>query len=173
MSEENLLLQGTRDIATRDILPSLPPLPPRSQACSASSCPISLPPFCRMNFTEEKLRTWENEPVGFWSNLPRSVQWFLVSFPRLCWIWCSDDFASWLKQAWWVNYCFPEKATLSRRDWKGEKKPYVWWNSLYVIWHINMMTHKLPFFQQCSWKKPISSGKSQKFQCWFKRKMLN
>ena len=136
---------------------------------------LCLPPqSCRMNFTEKKLRTWgEGEVSCFIDQISPSVFSGYSGFSKTL----MDLVLRWLcilAKTWWVNYCFPKKATLSRRAWKnGGEKPYVWWNLLYVWWCINRMIHKLCFFQECSSKRPISSGKSQQFQCGFKIKMLN
>lgn len=56
------------------------------------------PPTSQNEFHWREAENMEKEPAGLWTNFPQSVQWLFVGFPRLCWIWCSDDSESWLRQ---------------------------------------------------------------------------
>ena len=76
------------------------------------------PQSCRMNFTEKKLRTWgEGEVSCFIDQISPSVFSGYSGFSKTL----MDLVLRWLcilAKAWWVNYCFPKKVTLSRRAWK-------------------------------------------------------
>lgn len=161
--------QGAKGITTWDLVPSHSPLLPESQACSAS-----LPNLAEWISLK---RSWEHEGRGksvvSLTKSPPVCSVVIVGFPRLWWIWCSDDFASWLRHDEWITVFLRKPHFQEEPERMGGEKPYVWWNLLYVWWCINRMIHKLCFFQECSSKRPISSGKSQQFQCGFKIKMLN
>lgn len=57
-----------------------------------------LSPTSQNEFCWREAENMEKEPAGLWTNFPQNVQWLFVGFPRLCWMWCSDDSESWLRQ---------------------------------------------------------------------------
>lgn len=111
---------------------------------------LCLPPqSCRMNFTEKKLRTWwggGGRSVVSLTKSPPGCSVVILGFPRLWWIWCSDDFASWLRHDEWITVFLRKSHFQEEPERMGEEKLYVWWNLLYMWWGINRMTHKLRFF---------------------------
>lgn len=91
--------QGAKGITTWDLVPSHSPLLPESQACSAS-----LPNLAEWISLK---RSWEHEGRGksvvSLTKSPPVCSVVIVGFPRLWWIWCSDDFASWLRYDEWIT----------------------------------------------------------------------
>lgn len=119
-----------KGITTWDLVPSHSPLLPESQACSAC-----LPNLAECNFTEK--RSWEHDgevgAVGCFINQisPRVFSGYIRFSKTLM-----DLVLRWLcilAKAWWVNYCFPKKVTLSRGAWKnGGRKSYMYGETFFI-----------------------------------------
>lgn len=86
---------------------------------------LCLPPqSCRMNFTGKKLRTWwggGGRSVVSLTKSPPGCSVVILGFPRLWWIWCSDDFTSWLRHDEWITVFLRKSHFQEEPERMGEK----------------------------------------------------
>lgn len=95
---------------------------------------LALPPspILQNEFHWKKLRTWgEGEVSCFIDQISPSVFSGYSGFSKTL----MDLVLRWLcilAKTWWVNYCFPKKATLSRRAWKNGGKSHMYGETFFM-----------------------------------------